>query len=194
VLKVIGSDASCLSEASDDLRELKIYLLESRGPIHAVLSNSPNLVCSEYWNDVSPGETRGKVRCEDVQNLTFPDASFDMVITQDVFEHVANPEAGFKEIHRVLKPGGYHIFTVPFNRRSTQSVARARIEGKEIIHLLPAVYHGDSLRYGGCLVFTDFGPDLTKMLEKVGFEVEAYEDERPEYINGYNIVFACKKI
>ncbi len=194
VLKVIGSDASCLSEANDDLRELKIYLLESRGPIHAVLSNSPNLMCSEYWNDVSPGDTRGKVRCEDVQNLTFPDASFDIVITQDVFEHVPNAEAGFKEIHRVLKPGGYHIFTVPFDRRLACSVARARVEGKEIMHLLPAVYHGDSLRYGGCLVFTDFGPDLIGMLERVGFEVGTYEDERPEYVNGYNIVFACRKV
>ena len=194
LLKVIGSDASCLSEASDDLQKLKIYLLESRGPIHAVLSSSPNFICSEYWDDMPAGGTRSNARCEDVQNLTFPDASFDIVITQDVFEHIADPEAGFKEVHRVLKPGGYHIFTVPFNRRLAQSVTRARIEGKKTIHMLPAVYHGDALRFGGCLVFTDFGHDLIEMLEKIGFEVETYEDEHPEYINGYNIVFACRKI
>jgi SAM-dependent methyltransferase len=194
LLKVIGSGATCLSEATSDLQNLKIYLLESSGPVHAALSGSRNFVCSEYWDDVPRGETKDNARCEDVQSLTFADATFDIVISQDVFQRVPDPEAGFREVHRVLKPGGYHVFTVPFNRHLAQSVTRARIEGRKTIHMLPAVYHGDALRFGGCLVFTDFGHDLIEMLEKIGFEVETYEDEHPEYINGYNIVFACRKI
>jgi O-antigen biosynthesis protein len=193
LLRVMGSDARCLKEAISDLEKLDTYLLESHGPIHAILSASPRFVCSEYWDDVRRGETRGNVRCEDVQHLTFPDASFDIVISQDVFEHVPDAEAGFREIHRVLKPRGYHIFTVPFNRRSTQSVARARTEGKEVVHLLPAVYHNSSTFFKGWFVFTDFGLDLMEMLRKAGFEVETYEDEHPEYAGGYNIVFACRK-
>jgi ubiquinone/menaquinone biosynthesis C-methylase UbiE len=42
----------------------------------------------------------------DVQNLDFPDDSFDMVITSCVFCSVTDPVKGFQEINRVLKPGG----------------------------------------------------------------------------------------
>jgi ubiquinone/menaquinone biosynthesis C-methylase UbiE len=42
----------------------------------------------------------------DVQNLDFPDDSFDMVITSCVFCSVTDPIKGFQEINRVLKPDG----------------------------------------------------------------------------------------
>jgi hypothetical protein len=35
---------------------------------------------------------------EDLEALTFPDESFDLVITQDVFEHVLRPAKAFAEI------------------------------------------------------------------------------------------------
>ena len=44
--------------------------------------------------------------------MTFQNESFDLFITQDVFEHVMEPNKAFKEIERVLKPGGAHVFTV----------------------------------------------------------------------------------
>jgi len=81
-------------------------LLESYGAIYNVLSESPNLICSEFWYDVLRGTLVGNVRCEDVQNLTLLDESFGIVITQDVFEHIAEPERGLREIWRVLKTGG----------------------------------------------------------------------------------------
>lgn len=42
------------------------------------------------------------------------DNSFDAVITNQVFEHVFNPQEFLSEIHRVLKPGGNLLLTVPF--------------------------------------------------------------------------------
>ena len=42
----------------------------------------------------------------DVQNLDYPDDSFDMVITSCVFCSVTDPVQGFREISRVLKPDG----------------------------------------------------------------------------------------
>jgi SAM-dependent methyltransferase len=44
----------------------------------------------------------------------FQDRSFDAVLTNQVFEHVFNPEDFMKEIFRVLKPGGKLLITVPF--------------------------------------------------------------------------------
>ncbi len=41
------------------------------------------------------------------------DASFDAVIVCDVLEHVPNDAGAFREIRRVLKPGGIAIMTVP---------------------------------------------------------------------------------
>jgi len=193
LLEITGSDAPCLSEARRDLHNLKIYLFESYGPVYNVLSRFPHFVCSEFWDDVPVGTKRGNVRCEDVQNLTFPDESFDIVITQDVFEHIADPKKGFKEIHRVLKPGGHYILTVPFDGSLKNSRIRATVKDNKVHHILPPSYHEDKLRRDGVLVFTDFGLDLIPTLEEIGFEVKTFENKRPDYAGGYNIVFACGK-
>lgn len=42
-----------------------------------------------------------------------PDQSFDVLISCDVLEHVPNDLAALREIHRVLRPGGTAILTVP---------------------------------------------------------------------------------
>ncbi len=42
----------------------------------------------------------------DVQNLDFPDDSFDTAVTSCVFCSVTDPVRGFREINRVLRPGG----------------------------------------------------------------------------------------
>jgi phosphatidylethanolamine/phosphatidyl-N-methylethanolamine N-methyltransferase len=42
----------------------------------------------------------------DAEHLTFPDASFDVVVAQYVITTVPNPEATLDEFARVLKPGG----------------------------------------------------------------------------------------
>jgi len=54
------------------------------------------------------GEKGLKVRLMemDVQRMDFPDHSFDMVVATCVFCTVPDPARGFKEIKRVLRPGG----------------------------------------------------------------------------------------
>lgn len=42
----------------------------------------------------------------DIQDIPFPDHSFDFVIANMMLYHVPDPERGLKEVQRVLKPGG----------------------------------------------------------------------------------------
>lgn len=44
----------------------------------------------------------------------FENDHFDNALCNQVLEHVFNPEEFLKEIHRVLKPGGKLLLTVPF--------------------------------------------------------------------------------
>src|SRR4029079_273783 len=52
--------------------------------------------------------------------LPFADRSFDIVLSYDVFEHVADLRAVLSECHRVLRPGGalYALFPPYFGPRA----------------------------------------------------------------------------
>jgi SAM-dependent methyltransferase len=51
----------------------------------------------------------------DIQNLAkVDDNQFDVAILDQVLEHVGAPERGLTEVHRILKPGGVAIITLPF--------------------------------------------------------------------------------
>lgn len=45
------------------------------------------------------------IRHEDIEKLSFKDASLDLGVSNDVFEHIANPLDAFKACARVLRPG-----------------------------------------------------------------------------------------
>lgn len=50
----------------------------------------------------------------DIVSIPVADASFDAVMCTEVFEHIPEPVAAIKELHRILKPGGFLILTSPF--------------------------------------------------------------------------------
>lgn len=45
--------------------------------------------------------------------LPFPDATFDVVLSFDVFEHIADSDGHLEEVRRVLKPGGWYLLQTP---------------------------------------------------------------------------------
>jgi SAM-dependent methyltransferase len=49
---------------------------------------------------------RLKVLQMDVSRMTFPDSSFDFVFSYSVFHHLPDPAQAFREVARVLRPGG----------------------------------------------------------------------------------------
>lgn len=55
-----------------------------------------------------------KVTLADLNHpLPIEDESFDVVCANQVLEHIYNTDCFVREIHRVLKPGGYAVISVP---------------------------------------------------------------------------------
>jgi SAM-dependent methyltransferase len=149
------------------------------GPFRRLFRRTPGYVNSAYWADVAPGDTRDGVRCEDLQQLTFADDSFDLVISSDIFEHVRRPLQGFAEVFRVLRPGGRHVFTVPM-RWPLPPVSQPRVDTTtaEDVFVQAARYHSSPTDPRGALVYTDFGMDLPDQLREVGFETATHHGFR----------------
>ena len=152
-----------------DLADLDAYELSSGGAVLAHLRRRcRSVACSELFDGVAPGSLRDGIRCEDVQRLTFADGSFDLCTSTEVFEHVPDDRAGFRELHRVLRLGGRLVFTVPMGGDTT--VERARLVDGEVAHLLPPAWHGDRLTGAGTvLVYRDYGSDIVRRLRECGF-------------------------
>jgi SAM-dependent methyltransferase len=47
------------------------------------------------------------------ENLPFGAASFDLIVCLWVLEHLDQPDVVFKEVRRVLRPGGHFVFLTP---------------------------------------------------------------------------------
>ena len=119
---------------------------------------------SQYFAEVAPGELREGVRCENLESLTFRDSTFDIFITQDVFEHIFNPAKAAKEIARVLKPGGVHVFTAPKHKGLPTSYPRAAIGSSgHIEYIHEAQYHGNPIGDGKSLVTWDYGSNFEQL-------------------------------
>ena len=161
-----------LGNLASSLPNLSVYEAQASGAIHDKLKFLNNYKCSEFFEDITPGSLSSNgTLCQDIQNLSYEDNSFDLVITQDVFEHVRNPEIAWREVYRVLKPGGYHVFTVPWSKDS-KTVRRVILEGENDVFILPKVFHGDGIRDG--LVYSDFGYDLLEELAAMRLPTRVY--------------------
>jgi SAM-dependent methyltransferase len=120
---------------------------------------------SQYFPGVPSGEVVEGVICQDLENLSLPDESIDLFITQDVLEHVFDPQRAVQEIHRVLRPGGAHVFTAPKHKDLLETVQRARKgAGTQVEHLLAEEYHGSPVGDHRILVTFDYGYDFERLL------------------------------
>ena len=125
--------------------------------------------------------------------LTFADSSYDLVVTSDIFEHVRHPFEGFAEVHRVLRKGGRHIFSIPVQEpwRAT-TTERVDTSGDDDVNILEPRYHlgpGNSQH----IVYNDFGRDLVDGLSDVGFDTEVIRFESPSSEASRLLTFCCTK-
>lgn len=152
-----------------------IYITEHVTPLAShLIKRFPAAVTSEYLGpQFSPGQiSPSGIRHEDVTALSFPDGSFDHVLSFDVLEHVFDYHAALTEFFRVLRPGGCALLSVPFSLQRERNLVRACIDAQgNVKHLLPAEYHGDPIDpQKGVLCYYHFGWEFLQDLRGAGFK------------------------
>jgi SAM-dependent methyltransferase len=180
VSRIAGSQVTSLSDVAD-LKDLVIYNTEAGRQIHNQLAGMPHYVCSEYFGETyASGDVVSGRMHQDLMALSFDDKSIDLVISSDVFEHIPDPYRAHKEVYRVLKPGGVHVFTVPFYQTEFEDENRTitDIRGNTVFIKEP-LYHGDPIRSGGALVHKIFSLEMLVKLRKIGFRTTMYKIYKP---------------
>ncbi len=146
-----------------------LAILESsaRGAYPVMLNDKFDYYPTEY----DPGKIAAgdePRRFADFQNLHYREGTFDVVIASDVFEHVRDDEAGYREIFRTLKPGGTLILTVPYRHEEAATLRRIDTSGSQDVFLMEPEYHGGG---GHTLTYRTYGRDLLTLLRTTGFAV-----------------------
>ena len=139
----------------------------NRGASLKLKNNVLKYTASQYFPNQPLGSKVENWLNQDLENQTFQNESFDLVITQDVMEHVYNPEKAFSEITRTLKKGGAHIFTVPLvnKHKKTEIWATKGSNGEPIFTNTPE-WHSNVVDPNGSPVTMHWGFDIVDFIEE----------------------------
>jgi SAM-dependent methyltransferase len=177
-----GVRADTVEELADRMPEhVRVLDTDANGRIGRLLAKHPGTVLSLYQPDHGNGATlRPGVVNVDLQQMPFPDESFDLILTTEVMEHVRYVDTAHLEIARCLRPGGSYLFTVPYDdSMETTWQLIDPVTDEELVH--PPHMHGDpGLRDEGIKSYRVFGRDLIDQLGDAGLDVEFLAMERPD--------------
>jgi SAM-dependent methyltransferase len=179
---------------------LCLYIMEQVTPIYKWLTGTfPNLEIkgSEYLGyEFEGGVFYDGIRHEDVMNLTLAPESVDLIVSNDVFEHIPDFRKGLEECVRVLRVNGTMLLTIPFYTSHDCSEVRATFHENKLKLIKSPQYHGNPLSPDGSLVFHDFGWDLMDTFKSLGFgtvSCEFYADDRFGHLGNGLIIFRLIK-
>lgn len=124
-------------------------------------------------------------RAED--KLPLGDESVDMVVSMSALEHIPRLEPTFREIHRVLKPGGWTIHVFP-SRNAPFSLLNRLLPHGLTRRLLRALIPGSDGIQGFRAYYDLCTPgEMERLIERTGFTVE--ETEWTSYQSDYYAFF-----
>jgi SAM-dependent methyltransferase len=123
--------------------------------------------------DVSPRVGADVVHDLETTPLPFPDATFDCVLGSHVFEHIVRFVPLVRDLHRILKPGGFLLSVTPYGSsdEAWDNPFHVRYFGEHTWHYFNEALYQRPNHAG----YGDFGIDFT--LEVVETTLVPYSDE-----------------
>jgi SAM-dependent methyltransferase len=86
------------------------------------LASSPNI---DYISaDLSSSTAMTRM---DITDIQFPNGSFDVILCSHVLEHVGDDRRAMRELHRILRPGGWAILQVPVDSSQEHTFEDPRV-------------------------------------------------------------------
>jgi SAM-dependent methyltransferase len=192
--------ALVLSEVAPRWRAMRIHESSpiKRGISPKLAKECPNYVASQFYPGRARGERVDGFLNEDLENQTFPDESFDLVVSLDVMEHIFEPWSAYREIYRTLRPGGVYLHTFPIKKEQVIPIIARSVREQDgaTRHILAPEYHGNPVSDEGALVTNDYGYDISvKIAEWAPFDVRVYRfcDALHGIIGEFTEVVCCTK-
>jgi SAM-dependent methyltransferase len=187
-----------LEDLFPNWRALDLHESSPSGPASDRLAREcPRYVASYCYPGVELGTVHQGFRCEDLEALTFADAAFDVVITQDVFEHIFDYRGAFREVMRTVRAGGAHIFTTPKYKQLRKTQDRAVRQNGAIVHLVDPEYHGNPIDSAGSLVTVHYGDDIAEIIwneTRCPTTIHLIREEKTGTIAEFMDVFVTRKV
>jgi SAM-dependent methyltransferase len=151
--------------------EIKIYGHEAITAFALFMRGRfPKYVGTEFCRDAAERDRLFPIAHGDICALDFPDQCFNVVVSNDVLEHVPDIDAALRETARILKPGGAFLATFPFFfERDKGARFASLVDGKNHFHILPPIYHGNPMSDEGSLVYEIPGWDILGRARAAGF-------------------------
>jgi len=112
-----------------------------------------NMINRARKNAISLGFNNVEFRYGDIENMPVSDSEANVVVSNCVLNLVPNKQQVFKEIFRVLQPGGHF------------SISDIVLEGE-----LPEALRRDAEMYAGCVAGAIQQTEYLKFIEESGFE------------------------
>jgi SAM-dependent methyltransferase len=183
LLEALGFDRGSTARdvSSKAPGEVRILDTDAYSPLARTFAAVPGYVRSTFVPGLPNGREleAGCLYNVDLQSMPFPDASFDVIMSSDVMEHVRDHKAAHAEIARCLRPGGLYIFTLPYNADMERHRVLIDTSTDVDLPLEPFHFHGDPIR-GGIVAYRIFGRQLLQELEDVGLDGHVTQLTMPE--------------
>lgn len=130
---------------------------------------------------VDGNKTCNRIIIGDTLKLPLPDASVDVIVSLWVFEHLEKPAEALRDIHRVLKPGGFLAFVTP-NKHSLLIRLRQLMSDGVAHRLLKILYGREEKDAFSVYYRANTEKDIFTLAHKTGFSPELVMiNEDPSY-------------